>query len=298
MRSRGRAVSASLVVSVAVFAAAGAIAKNKQAKHPLHDTSRWDDAKKIETTTRAHTKKYKFSAKYGKFEFWYDGTGGRATFTPNNKVGDAKVAWIQVVRTGVGDRWLGTEKDIKAFSKNNMNFVHRTEPVYGFRVDRTKFENTPFYDQTCIPVGTKLEDYKIAFAVDHRVGGQGEKIEFSDNPGLVSGLQRMRAADATVDRYRFHFLLSAMDIETGKIFGTIEWGIEAVREVKDGKPLIRTYVLKPRRIKGKDPILKGQYLAWRRWNKIFPKHYGGGHGPFKYADVIFPIPGQGEYWKP
>src|SRR5438552_6086503 len=112
---------------------------------PSRDMSRYNAMKRIPLTER---KTWTFNTSAGPIRFQYSDNGGVAEFTPNSSVGRASIAWIQVVRTGGKDRWYVTEADLMRLSKNKVNYVQRTDGVYGFRVDKTKGENTPFWEQT------------------------------------------------------------------------------------------------------------------------------------------------------
>src|SRR5271155_5277690 len=115
---------------------------------PAQDMERFNKAKKIDKN-----KSYSFSTPIGTVKFDQTTQGAAAELTIGSKAGTDTIGWIQVVRCGGGTRWYVTEADIKTFSGNKQDFVDRTEGVYGFRVDKTKVENTPVWEQTTIKKG-------------------------------------------------------------------------------------------------------------------------------------------------
>lgn len=255
---------------------------------PNRDMKRFNKIKKIAMPSKTWT----FNTTAGPITFWYDGTGGHAEFKPNNKIGNASVAWIQVVRSGGKTRWYSSAADVNTLSKNDLNFVTRTDAVYGFRVDRTKGENTPFYDQSVLKSGETLAGYKLGFDITSRTAKAGGTMEFSDNPGLSSGIERMSAADKKNDEYRFYFLLSPMNTATGEIYGTVEWGLVG----RKGLPM---QGIEPSLITTAIPELKGRDLAFDRWNTVFTKQFltWPPHPQCRLCgNVVYPVPGKGKFW--
>ncbi|MCP4132421.1 MAG: hypothetical protein GY754_15725 [bacterium] len=235
-------------------------------------------------------KTWKFKNTYGKIKFEYKGTTGRCYFYPNNKV-DGPWGFLQVARSGDENNWYTFEKEINMLSNNKKNFVLRTEPVYGFRVDRTKCENTPFFDQAVILKGTTLKNYKIKLNSSH----------LSDGPRVDSSLMRLVKINPDQKMYRLHFLISIMNIESGQIYAVVEWGIEARLE---GPSDVKNYLFEPSLVTKKIPELDGRDLAMNRWNTIYARDFVreslGNTKESLYKNqmenVIYPIPGHDQWW--
>ncbi len=253
---------------------------------PSRDMSRYNAMKRIPLTEK---KTWTFNTSAGPIRFQYSDNGGVVEFTPNSTVGRASIAWIQVVRTGGKDRWYVTEADLMRLSKNKVNYPQRTDAVYGFRVDKTKGENTPFWEQTPLKTGETLASYRVGFDYPTATTRSGGTMRFSDNPDASGGLQTMQSAEPANNIYRFHFLLSPMNTETGEIYGTVEWG---VLSSKTGARDVLERV-EPSLVKTAIPELKGRDLAFDRWNTIYARQYSP---LFNYGRVVYPIPGQGRFW--
>ena len=255
---------------------------------PNRDMKRFNAMKK----TPMPSQKWTFNVKAGQITFWYENSTGYASFKPNKTVGNAPIAWIQVVRTGGKDRWYSTVGDINAFSKNNANYVLRTDPVYGFRVDKTKDENVPFYDQTTIKIGETLNTYKLAFDIPDRSTTSGGVINFSDQPQPGQALLKVKAVDKTTTEYRMYFLLSPINTQTGEIYGTVEWALAAAL------PTAVTTALAPSLITKDIPEFKGRDLAFERWNTIVSKQYTPMPSvpASTNARTVYPVPGKGKFW--
>lgn len=255
---------------------------------PTRDMARFNSIKKVSLD---NGKTWSFTTSAGPLKFSYGSSGGMAEFKPNNKVGNASVAWIQVVRTGGKDRWYASVADINAFTNNNQNFVLRTDAVYGFRVDKTKGENVPFWEQTNLKPADTLASYTLGSDWATGMAKAGGTMSFSDNPQPETALERMAAMDPSNDEYRFYFLLSPINTETGEIYGTVEWGI-LLR--KTGPHQYVKMGLEPSLVKTAIPELKGRELAFDRWNTVFSKQYKS-NVPW-FGHVVYPIPGQRTFW--
>lgn len=265
---------------------------------PYEDMSSVAKLKKLDSTKKNGP--WEFLVAKGKFNFNYDEGRGIANFTLHDakKVGNPRIAFIQVARTGSEKKWYVSEAEINALSSNNKNFLLRTDPIYGFRVDRTKGENTPFYEQTTISQSEDLSSYKIGFDIDEASNIKDpsiRSIRFFDRPRPDVSFQRMKNFDVNVEAYQFHFLLSVMNIDTGEILGTLEWG---VKFVPDPLPSGRIIVYQPRLVKRDNKDLNGQRLAFIRWNELYPNAYRRENifSLFKLSPSIYPIPGKDISW--
>ena len=237
-------------------------------------------------------KSFTFQSAYGTWVFTFGGMGGACAFTPSPAVGNAYVGFIQVARSGDDTHWFTTTSDIKKFTTDvdYENFLHRTDPIYGFRVDKTKFENVPFFGQEPIKKNENLNTYKYAFNPTWAVARAGETAKMSDNAAPHQALKRTGGRV-----YRFHFIITAMNLQTGQSYGAIEWGMESrlTNQQKDLGP----WILTPSLIdETTHPDIKGRDGSMSRWNTIFRNKYKPRKDLTDWSTIVFPIPGEGVCW--
>jgi hypothetical protein len=232
----------------------------------------------------------------GKYEFSFEGTKVRCKFTPGNSIKTAKICFIQVARSGNAGNWYNQPDEVKLLSReagphtvaNAANFVARTGSKYGFRVDRDDNENTPFWGQTVIK---KTRGYKIGFANAKQRTTNGSTIEIT-HP-LLERNQRTYFLEKG-KTHRMYFMLSAMNYETGELYGTIDYALKIEEvEVNDAPSDMKFTLYKAALVPANSPELLGRDEAFKKWNNGFTRRYTPRNGT---VNVIYKIPGEGRFW--
>lgn len=147
------------------------------------------------------------------------------------------IDFVQVVRSGTGDEWKTTAQDHghtglidpstrkPLDQEGNPKFLHRAELTEqqtgtGWRVDQTNYD-TPFHGEAHTPLSPNMGRGR------HHLTKENERATLKDKPAIAE------------PGYKFDAMSTAMNKNTGKEFGTVEWGFHVENE--QGESILRPH---------------------------------------------------------